>query len=118
MYFEIPPGKNIPPLREVISGSGSNTEHISAYVDHFAKAEVQKLKSYIEDTPDVLRKIDAKNKEGPLPPGTIPVVMDVTSLYPSVPHKEGLECLERALNKRLDKSVPTNFLVSLITWVI
>ena len=30
-------GSNIPPLREVVSGSGSNTEFISAYVDHHAK---------------------------------------------------------------------------------
>ena len=65
----VPPGKNIPKLREIVSGSGSNTEYISAFVDHHAKSEVQKLSSYIEDTPDVLRKIAEKNSRGPLPPG-------------------------------------------------
>ena len=73
------PDSNIPKLREVVSGSGSNTEYISAFVDHYAKSEVQKLPSYLEDTPDVLRKIQAKNRNGPLPPGAIPVVMDISA---------------------------------------
>ena len=45
------PNTNIPKLRDVVSGSGSNTKFISAFVDHHAKPEVQKLRSYIEDTP-------------------------------------------------------------------
>ena len=77
-------GSSIPKLREVVSGSGSNTEFISAFVDHQAKSEVQRLPSYIEDTPDVLRRIPAKNKDVPLPTGIIPVVMDIAALYPSV----------------------------------
>ena len=75
-----PEGSNIPPLREVMSGSGSNTEYISALVDHYAKPGVQQLPSLLEDTPDVLRKIATKNREGPLPPGDIPVVMDASAL--------------------------------------
>ena len=47
----------IPPLREVVSGSGSNTEYISKYVDHYTKHLVQHLPSYVQDTPDILRKI-------------------------------------------------------------
>ena len=39
-----------PPLRPILSGSGSNTEGISHYVDEFAKAEVKKLDSWLEDT--------------------------------------------------------------------
>ena len=111
-------GKNIPKLREIVSGSGSNTEWVSAYVDHHAKPEVQKLPSYIEDTPDVLRKIAEKNRRGPLPPNAIPVVMDVTALYPNVPHEEGLTYLERALDRRTDKSVPTDFLIRLMRLVL
>ena len=44
--------------------------------------------------------------------------MDVTALYPSVPHREGLMSLEKALNKRSDKSVPTNFLSNLMKLVL
>ena len=39
-------GAKIPPCRPIISNSGSNTEKISSYIDHFAKAEVFKLPSY------------------------------------------------------------------------
>ena len=36
-------GEKIPKLREVVSGSGSNTEMISAYVDHFSSAVQSRL---------------------------------------------------------------------------
>ena len=111
-------GKKIPKLREVVSGSGSNTEMISAYVDHFSNPLVKDLPSYLEDTPHVLRRIDIQNKQGPLPPGTIPVSMDVTALYPSVPQREGLECLKIELDKRADQLVPTSYLISLMEKVL
>ena len=112
------PGSNIPPLREVVSGSGSNTEFSSAYIDHHAKPEVQRLSSYIEDTPDVLGRIAEKKMRRPLPPGSIPVTMDVTALYPSVPQEEGLSSLDRALERRGDKSIPSAFLVKLMRLVL
>ena len=77
-------------MREVVSGSGSNTEFLSAFVDHHLKAEVKKLPSYIEDIPDLLREIEKRNDLGPLPPHAIPVSMDVVALYPNVPWEEGL----------------------------
>ena len=40
--------------------------------------------------------------------------MDVTVLYPNVPHEEGLRSLKEALDKRVDQSVPTDFLVWLM----
>ena len=44
--------------------------------------------------------------------------MDVTALYPSVPQEEGLTCLESALDRRTDKTVPTAFLVKLMRLVL
>ena len=76
------------------------------------------MPSYIEDTPDVLRKLAAKKRRGPLPPGAIPVVLDITALYPSVPHEEGLTYLEKGLNSRLDQSVPSDFLVMFMRLVL
>ena len=40
-----------PKLWEVVSGSGSNTEYISEYMDHHSKPKPQNLASYVEDTP-------------------------------------------------------------------
>ena len=76
----------IPPLREVVSGSGSNTEMISGYVDHHAKKHVKNLDINLEDTAHCLREIDGMNVKGPQPPGTIPVTWDIIGLYPNVPH--------------------------------
>ena len=87
-------------------------------MDHHAKPEAQNLASYVEDTPDVLRKIAAKNRRGPLPPTAIPVTMDVAALYPSVPHEEGPDNLDQALEKRQNKSVPTSYIVMLIKLVM
>ena len=112
------PGTGIPPLREVVSGSGSNTEYISAFVDHHLKQEVRKLPSFVEDTPDFLRCIEERNSKGPLPDHVFPVSMDVCALYPSIPWKEGLEALERAAERREDKGVPTNFILRLMVLVL
>ena len=114
----VEPSSNLPPLREVVSGSGSNTEFLSAFVDHHLKAEVKKLPSYIEDTPDLLREIEKRNDLGPLPPHAIPVSMDVVALYPNVPWEEGLVALQAAGERRSDKSVRTDFLVRLMTVVL
>ena len=50
-------GHNLPPLRLVISGCGSTTENCSHFVNHFCKDIPPKLESYLQDTPDFLRKM-------------------------------------------------------------
>jgi hypothetical protein len=39
-------------------------------------------------------------------------------LYSNIPNEEGLECFRKELNKRSDKSVPTDFLVTLLRLVL
>ena len=53
-----------------------------------------------------------------IPDGAFPVSIDVTGLYSNIPHQEGLDCLEEALNTREDKSIPTAFLVTLMALVL
>ena len=45
-------GNRIPPIRAVISGSGSNTEQISRFLDFYIKPLVKTLPSFVEDTKD------------------------------------------------------------------
>ena len=66
-HKKIEEGEKIPPLRPVVSGSGSNTELISWLVDQEAKQMVPKLDSYWQDTPHALRDIQEENKRGPQP---------------------------------------------------
>ena len=56
-HIKPPEGETIPPLRPVVSGSGSNTEMISWLVDTDSKEMVPKLPSYWQDTPHALRDL-------------------------------------------------------------
>ena len=44
-----------PPPRPIVSGSGSVTENIGAFVDHHIKDIAKQHQSYLQDTPDILR---------------------------------------------------------------
>ena len=106
-----PAGQSIPPLRPVVSGSGSVSEDISHWVDEQAKGEVKKLDSWLEDTRHVRDIIQEENNRGPQPPGTIPVTLDISGMYTNVPLEEGLISFETAMNMREDQTIPTEYLV-------
>ena len=78
------------PGRPVISNSGYYTENTSAFLEYHLKPILQKVKSYIKDTNDFLRKLDALP---PLPEDTILCTIDVVGLYPNIPHEGGLVAL-------------------------
>ena len=113
-----PEGTNIPPLRPVESASGTTFENASHFIDLHSNYLVKDLKSYWQDTPDMLRCFNSENEKGPQPPGSIPVTLDVSSLYTNIPLKQGIEIFEAFLNNRTDKSIPTDFLISLLTLVL
>ena len=72
----------------------------------FCKHLVEKMPSYLKDTPDFLRHLE-EIKLTPLPPNSFPVSIDVVGLYSNIPHEEGIECMHDALNTRSDQSVST-----------
>ena len=76
-----PEGQNIPPLRPIVSGSGTISENLSHLIDEQAKNEVKKLDSYLEDTRHLLQLIHKENLRGPQPPGTVPVMLDIKGMY-------------------------------------
>ena len=117
----VPEGEKIPPLRPVVSGSGSNTEMISWLVNQEAKHMVPKLDSYWQDTPHALRDLEEENKRGPQPANAILVTADVVGLYTNIPQEEGMEVFRQALNSsrfRPDPKLPTEFLMTLLFFVL
>ena len=52
------------------------------------------------------------------PPNAIIGTLDVTSLYTNIPHEEGLESNKRYLNLRSDLVIPTDFLITLMDFVL
>ena len=75
------------PGRPVISGCGSLTEKASEIVDWFLKPLVPCVTSYLRDSFHFLEKLKAL---GSVPPNSLLVTLDVTALYPSIPHEDGL----------------------------
>ena len=89
----------IPPLREIVSCAGSNTEGLGKIVDSYTRPVDEACPSFIQDTPHLLRLIEEINNEGPQPGGTYIFSLDVVALYPSVPTSRGPAVLKERLLK-------------------
>ena len=89
----------IPPLREIVSCSGSNTEGLGKLVDSFTRPVDESCSSFLQDTPHLLRLIEQLNSVGPQPEGTFIFSLDVVALYPSVPTSRGPDVLKKRLLK-------------------
>ena len=85
------------PGRPVISNSSYFAEKISSFLDFHLKPMAQKVKSYIQDTHDSSKKTANLL---PLPDDLILCTIDVVSLYPNIPHEEGLIAIRRAPDTR------------------
>ena len=109
--------KKIPPVRPIISGSGSLTENISLYVEHFIKDVATKHPSYLQDTPHLLRVLHKLNKGKKLPPNAVLVTADITGAYANIPQDDGSECLREALEDQNDTKIPTDFIVKLMNLI-
>jgi hypothetical protein len=107
----------LPAGRPIVSGCGSISENISLFVDTHAKELVPKMTSFLQHTPDLLRQLEKLNGTT-LPAGSFPVSMDEVGLYQNIPHNKGIEAMRTELDKRKDKTVPTNLLVELLTHVL
>ena len=82
------------PGRPVVSSIGCHTERISKYVDHHLQPLNKSLPSYVQDTTDFLKKLEAVPE---VPEGSILVTMDVRSLYTNVPNDEGIDAVKSFL---------------------
>ena len=68
------------------------------------------MKSHIQDSNDILKKI--KNLP-PLPGDPILCTRDVVGRYLNIPHKEGLIAIRKALDTRKDKTISADSLIEL-----
>ena len=96
---------HIPPVRPIISGSGSIVENPSKFIDFHIKDLATSHKSYLQDTPYFIRKIEHINKNHKLPQNAMLVTLDVIALYTNIPQHEGTQATEQALNERENQSM-------------
>ena len=96
--------------RPVISNCGTSTNNVSEYLDYHLNPLVSQSRSYVKDTNNFLSNI---GNIGTIPEGAILCTVDVVGLYPSIPHREGLEAIREALDRRENPSVATEILAGL-----
>ena len=106
--------KEVPPVRPIISGSGSITENISLFVEHYIQDIATNHESYLQDTPHFLRIINKVNNGPKLSENSMLVTSDVIGLYQNIPQDDGSTALMEALEDRTDKTIPSDFLVKLM----
>ena len=93
-----------------VSNCSYYIENIANFLDYHLQPLSKKVKSYIKDTNDFLKKV--KNLH-PLPDGAILCTIDVVALYPNIPHEDGLTALRKALDAREDQRVSTDSIMEL-----
>ena len=107
-----------PPERPIVSACGSITENIGKFVQHHLDPLAKEHKSYIEDTPDLLRQIEDLNKGEILLPNSILFTCDVIGLFTNITQEDGIEAATEALEERKIKEVPTQFITRLLELVL
>ena len=85
------------------------------HVDHHLLPLITKIPSYLNDITDFLQKLLSL---GPLPQGCILVTLVVSSLYTNIPHNEGIEACQRALETRPSPAPPTSYLTRMIELIL
>ena len=73
------------PGRPVISSVNCHISRISNFVDYYLQPEVKKLKSYIKDTTDFIKKVETMDH---VSDDSYLVSLDIRLLYTNISHKE------------------------------
>ena len=103
------------PGRPVMSSSSYYTENISYFLDFHLKPLTQKVRSYIQNTNDFLKKIA---NLPPLLDSLILCTIDVVGPSPNIPHEEGLIAIRKTLDTRKDKIISIDSLIELAECVL
>ena len=71
--------------------------------------------SYVKDSGDFIKKI---NNLHSIPQNAILMTANVVGLYPSIPHEVGLRALRESLDKRDEKTIPTEELLKMAEFLL
>ena len=102
--------------RPIVSCCNSLTENIGEFCASKLRSISDKHESYLQDTPDFLRQIDAINAEGKLPDNAILAALDVSALYTNIPQDMGLDEVETKIENQTD--TPAGFIRRLLEIVL
>ena len=103
------------PGRLIVSSSGATMENISHFVDYFLQPGMFQLPSDIWDTMDYINKLWMLPI---LPPGSLVVILDISSLYTNIPQDKGLRACKEYLNLWESQAPPMADLFHLIQLIL
>lgn len=98
------------PGRPIVSGIDSPTDRISHTLDHIFRPFVSKLPSHIKDTRDFINKLQQIHH---LHEDEVFVTIDVSSLYTSIPHEDGLRAIRLTLQNNPNLAIPIDTILEL-----
>ena len=98
--------KQANPGRPIVSASSCPTELISEFIDSILQPLVADLPSYVKDTNDALRLLEAFSFD-PVNTQRLIFTMDVSSLYTNIPNNDGLLAIKHFLPKSKIRIDPT-----------
>ncbi|XP_029469168.1 uncharacterized protein LOC115097463 [Rhinatrema bivittatum] len=101
-----------PPGHPIVAGINSVLEPLSIYVDHFLRPFVPLARSYVMDSSHLILILQSLPK---MSETILLVSMDIESLYSSIPQRATINLIQEVLETRINKKVPTHFLVELAT---
>ena len=104
-----------PPGRPIVSGIGTLTEYVSAFVERELQPLLANIPSYIEDTTDFLNKLCRFDNS---PDNTILVTIDATALYSSIPHNDGIGACKKYLDRRALSTISSEDICQLIQSIL
>ena len=104
-----------PPGGQIVSGIGTLTEYVSAFVDRELQPLLANIASYIKDTTDFFNKLSRFNN---LPDNTILVTLDVTALYSNIPHNDGIGACKKHLDRRALSTTSSEDICQLIKFIL
>ena len=96
------------------SGIGTLTKYVSAFVDGELQPLLANIPSYIKDTTDFLNKLSRFDN---LPDYAILVTLDVTALYYSIPHNDGIGAYEKHLDVKALSTTSIEDICQLINFI-
>lgn len=103
------------PGRPIVSGIDSPTDVISGTLDRILKPLLKHIPSYIRDTKhflNIVHEIHALDED------EILVSIDVSALYTSIPHREGIEAVRSALTANPNPHLDTETILHLLEIVL
>ena len=104
-----------PPGRPIVSGIGTLTEYVSAFVDRELQPLLANIPSNIKDTTDFLSKLSRYND---LPDNTILVTLNVTALFPNIPHNDDIGACKKHLGRRALSTSSREDICQLINFIL